>query len=82
VVRGIVVNMGFYAFIVDAMGIAGLVQASEISVRIRYFCVESFQEKFQLAGVFWLRPSSQCLVWSLPNEGEIHFDSLSWVRNQ
>ena len=52
-VRGIVVNMGFYAFIVDAMGIAGLVQASGISVRIRYFCVESFQEKFQLAATFF-----------------------------
>ena len=29
-------------------------------------CMESFQEKFQLAAVFWLRPSSQYLVWSLP----------------
>ena len=69
VVRGIVVNMGFYAFIVDALGIAGLVQVSDIRHSLHRAlrpCVESFQEKFQLAAAFWLRPSLQCLVWSLP----------------
>lgn len=39
VVRGIVVNMGFYAFIVDAMGIAGEVPAGRSVLAATFFAV-------------------------------------------
>ena len=84
-VRGIVVNMGFYAFIVDALGIAGLVQSSDIFL--------TFEFAYGIAWNLFRRSSSwpQCSgcdllrsIWfgHCPNEGQIHIESLSWVRKR